>query len=497
MYRSLVLAAAALTGLANGHPVREENLLQHHEFCLLETLVVDILRLDSKADAFCTSVLNIKTATKTLITTSTPAVATDTATEYTTGTVTTTTTATVTDTISDFFTATEVDFLTVPVTEVVDVTNTVSTTVTFDQTETATATDYFTAIITDTVSDTVTSTVTATSTAIVYDRRNIREHVVFRAAPTPFCLERLDNLYFTSACSCLKLCTPTVTTHVTVVAATPTVTITTTLPVTATEVDTVTATAMATTDITDTETVTSTVPSTVYASSFFTDVESISSTDYATVTATADSTVTETATVTTDVAVFTTVQAVATATQVCTVLAIEKFILADTDQTTVAEANLYSGSDIIVNTNSLYPPFTNPYPPTDPWYGNLPCLSMLFTCDSEQRVFINYQDDGSFTIVPGYLTSSPSTYAVSATVPPTGCTITIYAVVWGLGLIPDSDVISALYSAHINGEEFQWSNTFFGTDTWYGYKKAGAIYYTDATGTMQAVYGREGSYGTI
>ena len=496
MYRALVLAAAALTGLANGLPVKEENLLAR-EFCLLETLIVDVLKLDSKADTFCTSVLNIQTATKTVTTTSTPAVATDTATEYTTGTVTTTTTATVTDTISDFFTATEVDFLTVPVTEVVDVTDTVSTTVTFDQTETATATDYFTAIITDTVSDTVTSTVTATSTAIVYDRRNIGERGVIKAAATPFCLEGLDNAFITGACSCLKLSTPTVTRFATVVAATPTVTITTTLPVTATEVDTVTATALATTDITSTDTVTSTVPSTVYASSFFTDVESISSTDYATVTATVDSTVTQTATATTDVAVFTTVQAVATATQVCTTLAIEKFILADTDQTTVAEANLYSGSNIIVNTNSLYGPFTNPFPSTDAWYGTIPSLSMLFKCDNEQRVFINYKGDGSFTIVPGHLASSPSTYAVSATAPPTGSTITIYAVVWGIGLITDSNVISALYTAHINGAEFQWSNTFFGTDTWVGYKKTGAIYYTDATGTLQAIYGRENNYGTL
>ncbi|KAJ5305384.1 Thioesterase superfamily [Penicillium atrosanguineum] len=494
MIRSLVLAAAALTGLVSGLPVSEATPFER-DFCLLEDLVIDILKLDSKADTFCTSVLNIKTATNTVTTTSTPAVATATATAYTTGTVTTTTTATITDTISDYFTATEVDYLTTPVTDIVDVTNTVSTTITIDQTETDTATDYFTAIITDTVSDTVTSTATAVSTVIVYDRRDIQERG--QAVATPACLQGLGNAFASGVCSCLHLTTPTVTATSTVVAATPTVTVTITLPVTATEIDTVTATAYSTTDITDTETVTSTVPSTVYMSSFFTDVESSSVTDYFTVTATVDSTVTETATVTTDIDVYTTVQAVATATQVCTTLAIEKFILANTDQTTVAKANLYSGSNIVINTNNLYGPFTNPFPSTDSWYGSVPSLSMLFTCDAEQRIFISYKGDGTFTVVPGHLASSPLTYAVSATTPPSGSTITIYAVVWGIGLITDSSVISALYTAHITGTQFEWSNTFFGKDTWVNYKKTGAIYYTDATGTLQVIYGKESTYSTL
>lgn len=495
MIQSLVLAAAALTGLVNGLPVSEANPLQTQDFCLLEDLVINILKLDSKADTFCTSVLSIQTATKTVTTTSTPAVTTDTATAYTTGTVTTTTTATITDTITDYFSATEVDYVTTPVTDIVDVTNTVSTTMTIDQTETDTATDYFTATITDTVSDTVTSTVTAVSTATVYDRRDIQErgHVV----ATPICLQGLGNAFASTACSCLHLTTPTVTTISTVMAATPTVTVTITLPVTATEIDTATATAYSTTDITNTETDTSTVPSTVYVSSFFTDVESYSTTDYFTVTATVDSTVTETATATTEIDVYTTVQAFATATQVCTFLAIEEFVLGNTDQSAVARANLYSGSDIVINTNNLYGPFTKPYPSSDSWYGVTPSMSMLFACDAEQRVFIGYQYEGIFTIVPGHLASSPSTYAVSATTPPSGSTITIYAVVWGLGLITDSSVISALYAAHIAGTQFEWSNTFFGIDTWYGQKKTGAIYYTDYSDTLRVIYGKESTYSTL
>ncbi|KAJ6108621.1 hypothetical protein N7523_009944 [Penicillium sp. IBT 18751x] len=495
MVRPLVLAAAALTGLVHGLPVSEANPLQIRDFCLLEDLVVNILKLDSKADTFCTSVQSIKTATQTVTTTSTPAVTTDTATAYTTGTVTSTTTATITDTITDYFSATEVDYLTTPVTDIVDVTNTVSTTITIDQTETDTETDYFTATLTDIVSNTVTSTVTAVSTAIVYDRREIQERGHLVATPT--CLQGLGNAFASAACSCLHLTTPTVTATSTIIAATPTVTVTITLPVTATEVDTVTATADSTTDITNTITVTSTVPSTIYVSSFFTDVEYYSTTDSFTVTATVDSTVTETATVTTEIDVYSTVQAVATATQVCTTLAIEKFVLANTDQTTVAKANLYSGSDIVINTNNLFGPFTNPFPSTDSWYGVIPSLSMLFTCDAEQRLFISYRNQGTFTIVPGHLASSPSTYAVSATTPPSGSTITIFAVVWGLGLITDSSVISALYNAHAAGTQFEWSNVFFGIDTWPGYKKTGAIYYTDSTGTLQVIYGKESTYSTL
>lgn len=495
MIRSLVLVAAALMGLVNGLPVSEASPLQAREFCLLEVLVIDVLELDSKADAFCTSVLNIKTATSTITTTSTPVVTTDTATAYTTGTVTTTTTATITDTISDYFTATEIDYVTTPTTDIVDVTSTISTTITVNQTETDTATDYFTATVTDDVSETLTSTVTAVSTAIVYDRRELHERA--QAVATPACLKGLGITFASKACSCLHLTTPTVTATSTVVAATPTVTVTTTLPVTANEIDTVTATAYVTTDITDTDTVISTVPSTVYVSSFFTDVESYSTTDYFTITATVDSTVTEIATVTIDLDVYTTVQAVATVTSVCSTLAIEKFILGNTDQTTVAKANLYSGSDIVINTSSLFGPFTNPYPSGDSFYGTAPSLSMLFTCDSEQRLFISYKNDGTFTIVPGHLASSPSTYAVSATTPPSGSTITIYAVVWGIGLITDSSVISALYTAHIDGTEFEWSNAFFGEDTWVGVKKTGAIYYTDSTGTLSVIYGKESTYSTL
>ncbi|KAJ6091999.1 hypothetical protein N7467_003968 [Penicillium canescens] len=46
-----------------------------------------------------------------------------------------------------------------------------------------------------------------------------------------------------------------------------------------------------------------------------------------------------------------------TATPQCTALTIKKFNIGDTDQTTVAQANLYSGNDIVVDTDSLFGPF--------------------------------------------------------------------------------------------------------------------------------------------
>lgn len=104
MVRLLALTTAALIGLANGLPVNEEiSVLEKRDFCLLENLIVGILKLDSKADAFCTSVLGIHTSTKTISTTSSPAVTTATATAYTTGTETATTTETVIVTVSEFF----------------------------------------------------------------------------------------------------------------------------------------------------------------------------------------------------------------------------------------------------------------------------------------------------------------------------------------------------------------------------------------------------------
>ena len=218
MVRLLALAAAALAGLANGLPVNEDvNVLQPRDFCLLEALVVGILKLDSKADAFCTSALGIQTSTKIVSATSTPAVTTTTATAYTTGT------ETVVVVVSDYFTATEVDFTTIPVTEVIDVTETVSTVITVDVTDTATITDVSTATVTEIVPSTVVSFVASTTTDIIYDRRRSEEQKRRLAIVTPSCLQKQSKAFITNACNCLHLTTPTVTTTTTIVAATPTV----------------------------------------------------------------------------------------------------------------------------------------------------------------------------------------------------------------------------------------------------------------------------------
>ncbi|KAJ5362242.1 hypothetical protein N7541_003086 [Penicillium brevicompactum] len=496
MVRLLALAAAALAGLANGLPVNEDvNVLQPRDFCLLETLVVGILKLDSKADAFCTSALGIQTSTKIVSATSTPAVTTTTATAYTTGTETVTATETVVVVVSDYFTATEVDFTTVPVTEVIDVTETVSTVITVDVTDTATITDVSTATVTEIVPSTVVSFVASTTTDIIYDRRRSEEQKRGLAIVTPSCLQKQSKAFITNACNCLHLTTPTVTTTTTIVAATPTVTVTTTLPVTTTQTASVSVTTSVTTDITNTDTVTSTVPSTVLATSYFTTVDSSTTTDYATVDVTIDQTVTQTVTSTSAVVIVSTTQAVVTATQHCTTLAISKFSLGDTDQTTVAQANLYSGSNIVVNTNALFGPFTNPFPSTDSWSTTTPSLSLLYTCDNEWRVFIRYKNAGTSTIFPGAQSLSANTWSVSSLTPVGGATIQIYAVVWGIGLITDTVVINSLYNCQGSGTRFSWSNAFMHSDTWVGMQKTGAIYYTDASGTMKVLYGREGNYG--
>jgi hypothetical protein len=222
MIRLLALATAALIGLTTGLPVNEDvPIIQKRDFCLLETLVVGLLKLDSKADAFCTSALGIQTSTKTISTTSTPAVTTTTATAYTTGTETVTATETIVITVSDFFTATEVDFTTTPVTEIIDMTETVSTVITIDVTDTATITDVFTATVTDVVPSTVVSLVASTTTDIIYYRRRSEQKRGFVA--TPSCLQKQSQAFITNACNCLHLTTPTVTITTTIAAATPTV----------------------------------------------------------------------------------------------------------------------------------------------------------------------------------------------------------------------------------------------------------------------------------
>ncbi|KAJ5708716.1 hypothetical protein N7488_008517 [Penicillium malachiteum] len=496
MFKFWALAVAALSGTAIALPVGDDAgaLLEPRDFCLLEVIIVDLLMLDSKADAFCTSVLDIQTSTKTVTVTSTPPTTTATATAFTTATETTTTTQTLTSVVSDLFTATEVDFATVPVTQTTDITETVSTTVTVDETDTATVTDVLSVTVTDIVPYTVTTVVTATSTDIIYDRRDLNQK---RAIATPSCLAAKNDAFITEVCECLHLSTPTVTTTTSLVKPSPVVTTTKTLPVTITETDSASVTSFITADITNTNTVTSTILTTIVESSFFTDVEYSSTTLDFTAYVTVDATVIETATATSDVVVSVTTEAVVTSTHTCTTLAIEKFVIADTDQTTIAEANLYSGSDIDINTNALFGPFTNPYPSTDSWYGVTPSVSMLFTCDSEQRVFVSYKNAGAFNIVAGAVSLSIDTSSIISAPPTDDASIQIYAVVWGKGLITDTSVYDTLYEYSVNGDEFEWSNDFFGTDTWVGMKKTGAIYYLDASGNLQVLLGRESTYGTF
>jgi hypothetical protein len=113
-----------------------------------------------------------------------------------------------------------------------------------------------------------------------------------------------------------------------------------------------------------------------------------------------DYTTTVTATSISTVIVTSSTQPVVTATPQCIALTIKKFSIGDTDQTTVAQANLYSDSDIVIDTDSFVGPLINPFPSTDTWYGQTPSLSLLYTCDSEWRVSISYEGAGSYTLVP-------------------------------------------------------------------------------------------------
>jgi uncharacterized membrane protein len=157
-------------------------------------------------------------------------------------------------------------------------------------------------------------------------------------------------------------------------------------------------------------------------------------------------TTTVTATSISTVIVTSSTQPVVTATPQCTALTIKKFSIGDTGQTIVAQANLYFGNDIVIDTDSLFGPFTNPFPSTDTWYGQTPSLSLLYTCDSERYVFISYEGAGSYILVPGSLSLNPGALSVSATAPISGSSINIYAVVWGASLITNQVVLNSLYN---------------------------------------------------
>ena len=177
-----------------------------------------------------------------------------------------------------------------------------------------------------------------------------------------------------------------------------------------------------------------------------------------------------------------------------TAVTMEYFIYGDSDQTSLAKAKFVNGNDITISLEELEEDFTNSWAGTSK-ASDERSIIMLFEFGTDLRVFVSamYASD-DYSIVPGALSLSPYTYEATTYTKPAAAEITIVSIVWGIGVITNETVYDAVYSAATAGESFEFSNVFFGEDTWSGYVKTGVIFYRDSSGNLQHLTGDENSY---
>ncbi|CEO58271.1 hypothetical protein PMG11_03002 [Penicillium brasilianum] len=167
--------------------------------------------------------------------------------------------------------------------------------------------------------------------------------------------------------------------------------------------------------------------------------------------------------------------------------------VSNSDQTTLAQEKFVSGNDVIISVNVLEDDLPNPWADTSQ-SSDEKSIVMLFEYGTDLRVFVSAQNANSeYTIVPGSVSLSAYTYETTIYSKPSEANITIVSVVWGIGVITTESVYEALYDAAISGDSFEFCNTFFGDDTWYGYVKTVVIFYRDSSGNLQHLIGDESS----
>lgn len=174
-------------------------------------------------------------------------------------------------------------------------------------------------------------------------------------------------------------------------------------------------------------------------------------------------------------------------------LIVDLFITGPSDQTASAKSTFPVGQNLVIQTNNLIAPFY------DPWWGFHKSMVLLFTYGTDTRLWIGADTMGTVVIQPGPLSLTPNTYELpSYPAPPASASVEILAVVWGLTLITDPNVILNLYSLAASGAQFQWSNSIFGTgqSTSGVTPLSGAIIYKDANGNLQSLAGKQTSYAS-
>jgi len=175
------------------------------------------------------------------------------------------------------------------------------------------------------------------------------------------------------------------------------------------------------------------------------------------------------------------------ATPSATGLSIIAAIYGDVDVTDKATAALQQGSRLVVDMSNI----AN-WVGADPMVGSTKCLSLLHAFGSSIRTFVACERDGTFTLVPGDVKSSPRTQEITRQ-GPRSRSFSIVSVVWGSQEIRTAAVYQSIYNAKRNGSAIPFSNDVFGSDTLENVRKTGVIWYTeDDFRTVKNIHAKEG-----
>ncbi|KKK16874.1 hypothetical protein AOCH_005736, partial [Aspergillus ochraceoroseus] len=158
----------------------------------------------------------------------------------------------------------------------------------------------------------------------------------------------------------------------------------------------------------------------------------------------------------------------ATPTATPSTIDIKYFMYGNLNETAIAEQNVWSADNFVLVTGAMTPTYT------DPWNGMEKSITMLFEVKGTTYVFIAPDDGSTYFISPDDPSANENVFTVTPSTKPSGANIQIICAVWGMGMITADTLMTELYNYAASGAEFQWSNSFFGTDTWLDYHKTGS-----------------------
>ncbi|KAI5208354.1 hypothetical protein E4T38_02948 [Aureobasidium subglaciale] len=160
---------------------------------------------------------------------------------------------------------------------------------------------------------------------------------------------------------------------------------------------------------------------------------------------------------------------------------------ADKDVTAAAHTAFVQNGNLVVNTYTL----ASVLSVSDPWYGTVKTISVLYTYNGATYIFASAEQTGTYTITPSTIPASAMTPSVAAT---HGASITIIGMVWGAQQIKTASVFDRVDYQQATNWGFQINTSLFGVDGFWGHAKVGIIWYRDAQGVLKSLFSREGGW---